>query len=144
MSTEAVLPEPMRKVWATWRVVAHHLVRCGYGFGSCYPGSPIVAMADELAKLDGEGLVRFRFATNEKVALEMAAAGAISGGRTFALMKHVGTNVALDSLMAVAYTGHRGAMLLIVGDDPPSESSSTVQDTRALAKLLGVPCIEPS
>ena len=42
MSTATVSLESNRKVWATWRVLAHHLVRCGYSFGSCYPGSPIV------------------------------------------------------------------------------------------------------
>jgi indolepyruvate ferredoxin oxidoreductase, alpha subunit len=144
MSTAAISLEPTRGVWATWRVLAHHLVRCGYGFGSCYPGSPIVPIAEELVRLDAQGLLRFRYATNEKIAFEMAAAGALAGGRAFAVMKHVGANVALDSVMALAYTGQRGALLLIVGDDPSCESSSTEQDSRLMAKFLGVPCVEPS
>jgi indolepyruvate ferredoxin oxidoreductase, alpha subunit len=144
VSTAAIPLEATRGIWAAWRVLAHHLVRSGYGFGSCYPGSPIVPIAEELVRLDERGLVRFRYATNEKIAFEMAAAVALAGGRAFAVMKHVGTNVALDSVMALAYTGQRGALLLVVGDDPSCDSSSTEQDSRLLAKFLGVPCVEPS
>ena len=38
----------------------------------------------------------FEFSTNEKTALEVAAAAASSGVRSFVFMKHVGLNVAAD------------------------------------------------
>jgi indolepyruvate ferredoxin oxidoreductase alpha subunit len=38
----------------------------------------------------------FEYSTNEKVALEVAAAAANSGVRTMCMMKHVGLNVAAD------------------------------------------------
>jgi indolepyruvate ferredoxin oxidoreductase alpha subunit len=121
------------------------MLRAGYTFGSYYPGSPIVDLAEEFARTaERTAGFGFRYATNEKIAFEMATAVAIAGGRAFAIMKHVGANVALDSVMAVAYTGQHGALLLIVGDDPGCESSSSVQDTRQMARLLGVPCLEPA
>src|SRR6185436_674994 len=46
--------------------------------------------------------------------------------------------------MGVAYTGVKAPLLLVVGDDPSCESSSTEQDSRNLARFIGIPCIEPA
>ena len=62
--------------WSAPRVAAHALIRSGCVVATSYPGSPVVGIAEELRALAGEGLVQFRYATNEKVAFEMAAAAA--------------------------------------------------------------------
>jgi indolepyruvate ferredoxin oxidoreductase alpha subunit len=129
-------------LWSASRLLAHQLVRAGYAFAASYPGSPTTLITDELAELGRRQLIRFRYAANEKIAFEMAAGAALSGARSAVVMKHVGLNVALDSAIAIAYTGHTGALLLIVGDDPPCESSSNQQDSRVLARLMDVPCLE--
>src|SRR5262249_12650571 len=120
------------------------LVHSGYSFVSSYPGSPTTLITEELERLSARGLLMFRYATNEKVAFEMAGAVALCGGRTAVVMKHVGLNVALDSAIAIAFSGQRGALLVIVGDDPSSESSSNEQDSRLLARVMGVACLEAS
>ena len=136
--------EPAVAFWAATRVAAHALVRSGCVFATSYPGSPVVGIAEELRSLDDQGLVQFRYATNEKIAFEMAAAAALSGQPAACVMKHVGLNVALDAVMGVAYTGVKAPLVLVVGDDPSCESSSTEQDSRQLARFIGIPCIEPA
>ena len=136
--------EPAIAFWAASRVAAHALVRSGCVFATSYPGSPVVGIAEELRALDEHGLVQFRYATNEKIAFEMAAAAALAGQPAACVMKHVGLNVALDAVMGIAYTGVKAPLLLIVGDDPSCESSSTEQDSRHLARFIGIPCVEPA
>jgi indolepyruvate ferredoxin oxidoreductase, alpha subunit len=143
MESPAVAQRPL-KMWSSSRVVAHALVRAGYGFVTSYPGSPTTEITDELERLAKRSIVSFRYATNEKVAFEMAAAVAVSGGRAAVVMKHVGLNVALDAVFGVAYSGITGGLVVVVGDDPGCESSSTEQDTRLMARMLSVPCLEPS
>jgi indolepyruvate ferredoxin oxidoreductase alpha subunit len=86
----------------------------------------------------------FEFSTNEKVALEVAAAAAASGVRSFTFMKHVGLNVASDSLMSVAYTSVEGGMVILSADDPSMFSSQNEQDNRHYARLANIPMVEPS
>jgi indolepyruvate ferredoxin oxidoreductase, alpha subunit len=137
------MTDPTIAFWSASRVAAHALVRSGCLFATSYPGSPVVGIAEELRSLDEHGLVQFRYATNEKIAFEMAAAAALAGQPAACVMKHVGLNVALDAVMGIAYTGVKGPLLLVVGDDPSCESSSTAQDSRQLARFIGIPCIEP-
>lgn len=135
--------EPITAFWSAARVAAHALAQSGCVFATSYPGSPVVGIAEELRRLDQEGLLQFRYATNEKVAFEMAAAAALAGQPAACVMKHVGVNVALDAIMGVGYTGVKAPLILVVGDDPSCESSSTEQDSRQMARLIGVPCVEP-
>ncbi len=86
----------------------------------------------------------FEYSTNEKVALEVAAAAANSGLRTFCMMKHVGLNVAADPLMTLAYVGVTGGMVILSADDPAMFSSQNEQDNRYYAKFGGMPMLEPS
>jgi indolepyruvate ferredoxin oxidoreductase alpha subunit len=140
-------PEPVTApaiaFWSAARITAHALVRAGCVFATSYPGSPVVGIAEELRALDDQGIVQFRYAANEKIAFEMAAGAALSGQPAACIMKHVGLNVALDAVMGVAYTGVKAPLLLVVGDDPSCESSSTEQDSRQLARFIGIPCVEP-
>jgi indolepyruvate ferredoxin oxidoreductase alpha subunit len=59
-------------------------------------------------------------------------------------MKHVGLNVAADPLMTLTYTGVKGALVIVVADDPGIHSSQNEQDTRHYARLAKIPCVEPS
>lgn len=136
--------EPAIAFWSATRVAANALVRSGCVLATSYPGSPVVGVAEELRALDEQGLVQFRYATNEKIAFEMAAAAALAGQPAACIMKHVGLNVALDSVLGVAYTGVKAPLVLFIGDDPSCESSSTEQDSRQLARFIGIPCIEPA
>jgi indolepyruvate ferredoxin oxidoreductase alpha subunit len=59
-------------------------------------------------------------------------------------MKHVGINVASDSLMSVAYTSVEGGMVVLSADDPSMFSSQNEQDNRHYARLANIPMVEPS
>jgi indolepyruvate ferredoxin oxidoreductase alpha subunit len=97
-----------------------------------------------LETLSHEKGIHAEWSVNEKVALEVAIGGALSGVRSLACMKHVGVNVAADPLMTAAYTGVNAGLVLMAADDPGMFSSQNEQDTRHYARLGKIPCIEPS
>ncbi len=86
----------------------------------------------------------FEYSTNEKVAMEVAAAATACGVRSMAIMKHVGVNVAADTLMTLAYVGVKGGMVILTADDPFMFSSQNEQDNRYYGRLSGLPMLEPS
>ena len=98
-------------------------LEAGVSVASTYPGTPSSEIGNVLSVLAEDAGIYFEFSVNEKVALEVAAAAAASGLRSFTFMKHVGVNVASDSLLSVAYTGVRGGMVILTADDPSMFSS---------------------
>lgn len=108
---------------------------------SSYPGSPVTEIV-HLAEKNAD--MQSQWAVNEKVALEVACGVSHGGGRVLAVMKHVGLNVASDPLFNVAYTGVKGGLVIVVGDDPGAASSQNEQDTRMVAMAANVPVLEPS
>ncbi len=120
------------------------LVESGVGFASTYPGTPSSEIGNILEVIAPDHGMYFEFSSNEKIALETAAAAAVSGVRSFAFMKHVGMNVAADALMTLAYSGVRGGMLIMTADDPSAHSSQNEQDNRYYATLSMLPMVEPS
>src|SRR5690606_9430237 len=119
-------------------------VESGVGVASTYPGTPSSEIGNVLSEIARDAGIYFEFSINEKVALEVAAAAAASGVRSFTFMKHVGLNVASDSFMSAAYTGVRAGMVVLSADDPSMFSSQNEQDNRHYARLAGVPLLEPS
>jgi indolepyruvate ferredoxin oxidoreductase alpha subunit len=111
---------------------------------STYPGTPSSEIGNVFYKIAREAGVYFEFSSNEKVALEVSVAAAAAGLRSFVFMKHVGLNVAADSLMSAVYTGVRGGMIVLSADDPSMHSSQNEQDNRIMARLAGIPLLEPS
>lgn len=116
----------------------------GVSFASTYPGTPSSEIGNVLAKIAKKGGMYFEFSVNEKVALEVSAAAAASGLRSFVFMKHVGLNVAADAFMSTAYTGVNGGMIILSADDPSMHSSQNEQDNRLMAQIAGVPVLEPA
>jgi len=119
-------------------------LEAGVSFASTYPGTPSSEIGNVLAKIAKKAGVYFEFSVNEKVALEVSAAAAASGLRSFVFMKHVGLNVAADALMSTAYTGVRGGMIILSADDPSMHSSQNEQDNRLFAQIAGLPVLEPA
>lgn len=119
-------------------------IEAGVAFASTYPGTPSSEIGNTLQKIGQKAGVYFEFSTNEKVALEAAAAAAISGVRSFAFMKHVGVNVAADPLMTLAYSGVDGGMVILTADDPSCHSSQNEQDNRYYSTLSHLPMFEPA
>ena len=119
-------------------------LEAGVAVASTYPGTPSSEIGNVLSVLAEYAGMYFEFSVNEKVALEVAAAASASGLRSFTFMKHVGLNVASDSLMSVAYTGVRGGMVILTADDPSMFSSQNEQDNRHYARLANIPLLEAS
>lgn len=119
-------------------------LEAGIGFVSTYPGTPSSEIGNEFFRMHAEAGVHFEFSTNEKVALETAAAAAAAGVRSLVAMKHVGVNVAADPLMTLSYVGVRGGFVLLTADDPGCHSSQNEQDNRHFARLGKIPMLEPA
>ena len=124
--------------------IARGAIEAGVAFTSTYPGTPSSEISTNFFQMARESDLYFEYCTNEKIAMEVAAAAANSGVRSMCVMKHVGVNVAADALMTLAYVGVKGGMVILSADDPFMFSSQNEQDNRYYAKLSGLPLIEPS
>jgi indolepyruvate ferredoxin oxidoreductase alpha subunit len=124
--------------------IARGALEAGVAFASTYPGTPSSEISLNLFQIAQETDLYFEYSTNEKVALEVAAAAANAGVRAMCMMKHVGVNVAADALMTLAYVGTRAGLVLVSADDPYMFSSQNEQDNRYYGKLSGLPILEPS
>ena len=124
--------------------ITRGLIEAGVGLAATYPGTPSSEVGKLLEDLAAPAGMYFEYSVNEKVAMEVAGAAAISGVRSFAFMKHVGVNVASDALLTLAYTGVRAGMVVMTADDPSCHSSQSEQDNRYYAKLGLLPMLEPS
>jgi indolepyruvate ferredoxin oxidoreductase alpha subunit len=109
-----------------------------------YPGTPSSEIGNNLESLSKETGMYFEYSTNEKVALEVGAAAAVSGLRSFVFFKHVGLNVASDPFVSLGYVGVRKGMVILTADDPSMHSSQNEQDSRIFARLANMPMLEPT
>ena len=123
--------------------IARGVWEAGVKVAAAYPGTPSTEIMEFLGEFPKQDL-HAQWSTNEKVALDVAIGASFAGVRAFAAMKHVGLNVAADSLMSVTYIGVNGGLVLVVCDDPGIHSSQNEQDTRLYGRLAMVPVLEPS
>ncbi len=124
--------------------IARGSLEAGVAVATTYPGTPSSEISLNLFQISQESKLYFEYSTNEKVALEVAAAAANSGVRSMSIMKHVGMNVAADALLTLAYVGVKAGLVIATADDPFMFSSQNEQDNRYYSKLAGLPMLEPS
>ncbi|MBU2535353.1 MAG: 4Fe-4S binding protein [Chloroflexi bacterium] len=106
-----------------------------------YPGTPASEVLEYVSKYPD---VYAEWCINEKVALEICMGASLCNTRSLAVMKHNGTNVVLDFLMHLNYTGVRGGLVLISGDDPGGISSQNEEDSRIITRLdAHLPVFDP-
>jgi indolepyruvate ferredoxin oxidoreductase alpha subunit len=134
-----------RKLLLGNEAIARGLIENGCAMATSYPGTPASEILSALARLQKTLQIEMhsQWAINEKVALEIAYAGAQAGLRTAVAMKQVGLNVASDPLMSAAYMGTRGGFVVISADDPGPHSSQTEQDSRLMAMMAKIPVLDP-
>ena len=134
-----------RKLLLGNEAIARGLIENGCAMATSYPGTPASEILAAVAHLHQTLQIEMhsQWAINEKVALEIAYAGAQAGLRTAVAMKQVGLNVASDPLMSAAYMGTRGGFVVISADDPGPHSSQTEQDSRLWAMLAKIPVLDP-
>ncbi len=131
----------MKRLLSGNEAVARGAWTAGAVVGSGYPGTPSTEIMEIFARYPG---VYAEWAPNEKVALDVAIGAAYAGRRAFATMKHVGLNVAADSLFYAAMTGIEAGLVIVSADDPSMHSSQNEQDNRQYAKFVRIPCIDPA
>jgi len=124
--------------------IARGALEAGIAVATTYPGTPSSEISFNFFQISQATDLYFEYSTNEKAALEVAAASANCGVRSMCVMKHVGLNVAADALMTLAYVGVKGGLVILTADDPFMFSSQNEQDNRYYAKLAGLPMLEPS
>ncbi len=123
--------------------IARGAWEAGVRVAAAYPGTPSTEILEALATYPADD-VHAQWSTNEKVALDVAIGASFSGVRALCAMKHVGLNVAADALMSMTYIGVNGGLVLAVCDDPGIHSSQNEQDSRLVARLGNIPCLEPT
>lgn len=121
--------------------IARGAWEAGIHVATGYPGTPSTEIIENLALYDG---IDVEWSTNEKVAFDVAYGASLAGARSLVAMKHVGVNVALDSLMVTPFSGVHAGFVIITADDPGMHSSQNEQDNRFFAKFAKIPMLEPS
>jgi len=124
-------------------------LEAGAGLLTGYPGSPIADffnIAKQASPVLKEKGVLVQIANNEALGIARLNGSQMSDIRGICAMKSVGLHVASDGLALgnMSKTGHKGGAVVIVGDDPWSESTQVPTDSRFLSKHLYMPIIEPA
>ncbi len=114
-----------------------------------YPGSPVSAFFDiahDLRELLNAHGIRATMAHNEALGIAMVNGSQMHGLRAIAVQKSVGVHVAADALALGNLAGAHpdGGAVIVLGDDPWSDSTQVPADSRFLAKHLMMPVLEPS
>ncbi|MBI4372238.1 MAG: 2-oxoacid:acceptor oxidoreductase family protein [Candidatus Omnitrophica bacterium] len=114
-----------------------------------YPGSPIADFfnsARNIKELLKDKGILFQIANNEALGAARVNGSQMEDIKAIVAMKSVGAHVASDGLALgnLSKTSHKGGALVVIGDDPWSESTQVPSDSRYLAKHLHMPVMEPA
>jgi indolepyruvate ferredoxin oxidoreductase alpha subunit len=131
----------MKRLLSGNEAVARGAWEASVAVASAYPGTPSTEILENFARYPN---VYAEWAPNEKVAVDVAVGAAYAGRRALAAMKHVGVNVAADSVFYASMTGLEAGLVIVTADDPGMHSSQNEQDNRRYAKFARIPCLEPS
>lgn len=126
------------------QAIALAAMEAGVNIATGYPGTPSSEVLETIAQNADKYDIYVEWSTNEKVALETAIGAAYAGAKAITTMKQVGLNVASDPLMSLSYIGVKGALVIMVADDPGPHSSQTEQDTRSFARFANIPVLDPA
>jgi indolepyruvate ferredoxin oxidoreductase alpha subunit len=124
--------------------IALGAIEAGVQVATGYPGTPSTEALETIIRYASMYGIYTEWSSNEKVALETAVGAAYSGAKALVTMKQVGLNVASDPLMSLSYIGVKGALVLLVADDPGPHSSQTEQDTRVFGHFANIPVLDPA
>lgn len=123
--------------------IARGALEAGVNVVAGYPGTPSSEIIENLARVASRRNLYLEWSVNEKVALEVVAAGSFAGLRAMCTMKQVGMNVASDFLLHLSEYGTRGGMVLVSCEDPGALSSTNEGESRPYAKMMEFPLLEP-
>ena len=114
-----------------------------------YPGSPVTGFFDcieAIAEIPKQYGISAVLANNEALAGAMVNGSQMHGLRAMCVMKSVGLHVATDALSIGNLAGAHpdGGVVVVMGDDPWSDSTQVPADSRFLCKHMYMPILEPS
>ena len=135
--------KPTRRLMLGNEAVAWGAIAAGVDFASGYPGTPSSEVLQTLIDTSEAYGHYAEWSTNEKVAVEAAAAASWAGKRSLAVMKHLGLNVAADALTTLAYTGIRGGLVIFSAGDAQCHTSSNELDARVFGRFAHLPVLDP-
>jgi indolepyruvate ferredoxin oxidoreductase len=126
-------------------------LEAGFNLYTGYPGSPLAdffnILYEEKEEMQKKG-IRVVIANSEANAAAMASGAKMAGQNVLVAMKSMGLHVASDALSVGNFANPGGeqktGVVVAVGDDPWSISTSTPADSRYLFKHLHIPFLEPS
>ncbi len=124
--------------------IARGAIEAGVKFVTGYPGTPSTEIMETLIEAAPHLNFTAYWSVNEKVAFDAVTGASFSKVRSMAVMKHVGLNVAADSLQQLKLIDIAGGLVIVTVDDPSGLSSNNEQDNRWYAKFAGLPAIEPT
>jgi indolepyruvate ferredoxin oxidoreductase len=114
-----------------------------------YPGSPVSGFFDcieAIAEIPRQYGISAVLANNEALSAAMVNGSQMHGLRAMCVMKSVGLHVATDALAIGNLAGAHpeGGVVVVMGDDPWSDSTQVPADSRFLCKHIHMPVLEPS
>jgi indolepyruvate ferredoxin oxidoreductase, alpha subunit len=126
------LTTPGKRLFITGdEAVARAALEAGVNVVTGYPGNPSTKTITALLPLASTYGMTVEWSVNEKVALEVATGAAWAGKRSLVTMKMSGINVMADSLLSIAHSGVRGALVIYAVDDDPECLPALCGDGRA-------------
>jgi indolepyruvate ferredoxin oxidoreductase len=123
-------------------------LEAGINLFTGYPGSPLAdffnILYERKSELSKEG-IKVVIANSEAHAGAMASGAKMAHQNVLVGMKSMGLHVASDALSVGNFANPgKGGVVIAVGDDPWSISTSTPADSRYLFKHLHIPFLEPA
>lgn len=120
----------------------------GFHLYTGYPGSPLADFFNILYEKKNEFKakgIRVVIANSEANAAAMASGAKQANKNALVAMKSMGLHVASDALSVGNFANPgSGGVVVVVGDDPWSISTSSPADSRYLFKHLHIPFLDPS
>ena len=124
--------------------IARGAIEAGVKFATAYPGTPSTEILEVLIDAAPEVGMLAYWSVNEKVAIDAAVGASFTNQRALVCMKHVGLNVAADTLNQANLIDVGAGLVLFVVDDAGGFSSNNEQDSRWYSRLAQVPMFEPT
>lgn len=120
----------------------------GFHLYTGYPGSPLAdyfnILYEKKEEMQARG-IRVVIANSEANAAAMASGAKQANKNALVAMKSMGLHVAADALSVGNFANPgTGGVVIVVGDDPWSISTSSPADSRYLFKHLHIPFLDPS
>ena len=146
---ERLTQESGTNVYTGTELLLKGALEAGVNLLTGYPGSPVADFFDlretHQRLLEKYGII-FQIANNEALAAARLNGSQMGGLKAMAVMKSLGFHVASDGLALgnLAKAKSRGGAVVVIGDDPWTDSTQVPADSRFLAQHLQVPILEPS